>query len=432
LKIWHYFNTFELIRGFGIAILGSAFLYLYALDMASPILNTILGLLFFYFLLKSNTQIWFFSGFFSGIFWFWWISLSFIIYELSYLMPLALIFIGLGYAGIFVTIAYFSFKLTTWLQGLFHGLKSMPLIMLFQALGLLGLSYVHPLGFDWFKPELIFIESFIGITKWQFALVLFAIVVTHHTKKPYWLLITLLAYHPTPQESPTLPQEIALVNTQVSVAEKWNPHNRTQQTQQVLHTIDQAIAKGKRLIVFPESVLPYFINREKELMESLKKRAQQIHIVVGALFWDGKTPHNSTYIFTKEELTIAHKVVLVPFGESNPLPEFLSTWVNKVFYDGALDYIASHNVTDYTIDNTTYRNAICFEATSELLYNGSPNHLIVLSNNAWFVPSIEPALQQLLLLYYNQKYGTTIYHSVNMSPSYMVKDEKIVFVNESP
>lgn len=48
--------------------------------------------------------------------------------------------------------------------------------------------------------------------------------------------------------------------------------------------------------------------------------------------------------------------------------------------------------------------------------------MIVLSNNGWFVPSAEPSLQQLLLLYYNKKYGTTIYHSVNMSPSYLIQD----------
>jgi apolipoprotein N-acyltransferase len=124
-------------------------------------------------------------------------------------------------------------------------------------------------------------------------------------------------------------------------------------------------------------------------------------------------------------------VVLVPFGESNPLPDFLSDWVNKVFYDGAVDYKASPHTTDYLIDGVRYRNAICFEATSEILYskdaNGNrPQNMIVLSNNGWFTPSTEPTLQKLLLQYYSKKYGTTIYHAVNMSESYVVK-EGLVF-----
>jgi len=143
--------------------------------------------------------------------------------------------------------------------------------------------------------------------------------------------------------------------------------------------------------------------------------------VVGGLYWDGKTPHNSAYIFTGGKTTVANKVLLVPFGESNPLPDFLSDWVNKVFYDGAVDYKASENVVDYTIDGITYRNAICFESTSEKLYEGHPKQMIVLSNNGWFTPSIEPTLQRLLLQYYSKKYDTTIYHSVNMSPSYMIQ-----------
>jgi len=38
----------------------------------------------------------------------------------------------------------------------------------------------------------------------------------------------------------------------------------------------------------------------------------------------------------------------------------------------------------------------------------------------WFKPSIEPVLQKDLLKYYSNIYGTTIYHSINGSSSYVV------------
>jgi apolipoprotein N-acyltransferase len=53
--------------------------------------------------------------------------------------------------------------------------------------------------------------------------------------------------------------------------------------------------------------------------------------------------------------------------------------------------------------------------------------MIVLSNNGWFTPSIEPALQRLLLQYYARKYGTTIYHAVNMAPSYIIEKGRVFY-----
>jgi apolipoprotein N-acyltransferase len=196
----------------------------------------------------------------------------------------------------------------------------------------------------------------------------------------------------------------------------------------VKQEIKKTIKEGsKKIIVFPESVLPLFLNREKELTTWLKKRSHSLSIVLGALKWDDGVPRNSTYIFDKGSLQIVDKVVLVPFGESNPLPEWLSKRVNNIFYDGAVDYQASGTIEDYTLGGHKYRNAICYEACSETLYEGNPKRMIVLSNNGWFIPSIEPTEQRLLLQYYSRKYGTTIYHSINMSPSYIIHNGKVLW-----
>ena len=112
--------------------------------------------------------------------------------------------------------------------------------------------------------------------------------------------------------------------------------------------------------------------------------------------------------------------------ESNPLPKWMGKIVNNLFFDGAPDYVASAEVTDYEVNGITFRNAICFEGTSEELYVGNPKQMIVISNNGWVTPSIEPTEQKILLQYYNKKYGTTIYHSANMSPSYIVHNGEII------
>jgi apolipoprotein N-acyltransferase len=259
-------------------------------------------------------------------------------------------------------------------------------------------------------------------------MVLLGIVLTLWQKKFLYLLVILFAYSPLPTRTPNTQQNIALVTTHTSVHDKWDKALHPKQFDVLFKQIDHAIDAGKKLVILPESVFPVFINRDQTLLQKLQEKAKHISIVTGGLYWDGKTPRNSTYIFTNGQVSIANKVLLVPFGEANPLPDFLSDWVNEVFYDGAVDYKASDKVIDYQIDGITYRNAICFEATSEKLYEKNkegkrPQNMIVLSNNGWFHPSIEPSLQKLLLQYYSRKYGTTIYHSINMSESYVLSNE---------
>jgi len=424
-KIRQYFTTLEIIRGLMVALLSSAFIYLNHWGFSYPLLNTFLGLLSFYLLLGSNAKTWFISGSLIGLFWFWWITMSFIHYEMLWAVPLALIIIMLSYGSIFWLIA----KLALSVERLAFR-DSLLFSLLLKAIGLLILSYIHPFGFDWFKPELIFVESYLGIEKWQFAIVLLTTILSLWKKQFLYLFLVVFAYQPTPLTEPKIPENITLITTHTNIKDKWNETLHPKQFNTVFKHIDQAIKEKKSLIILPESVFPIFLNRSKKHMSILKDKAKHISIVIGGLYWDGKTPRNTTYIYTDGKVNIANKVVLVPFGESNPLPDFLSKWVNEVFYDGAIDYKADKDVIDYQIDGISYRNAICFEGTSEKLYeagkNGQPpKNMILLSNNGWFTPSTEPTLQKLLLQYYSKKYGTTVYHSVNMSESYVVKDGKI-------
>ena len=415
-KISQYFSTFELTKGFFIALLSSGFIYLNHWGLSYPFLNTLLGVIALYLLLQEEKKVWFISGIFIGVFWFWWISLSLKHYGYIWAIPIEISIISFIYGVLFWSFAWASEKLSS--------LFSIPSVF-FKAFSLILFSYIHPFGFDWFKPELMFVESYLGIQKWQFSLVLLACTLSIWKKQFVFLLIILFAYQPTLPTDSVLSDKIKLVTTHTSVQDKWNETLHPGQFEKLFKEIDIAISEGKKLVILPESVFPVFLNKSEELMEKLDEKAGHISIITGGLYWDGKTPRNSTYIFTDNKITVANKVLLVPFGESNPLPDFLSDWVNSVFYDGAVDYVASNHVIDYKIDEKIYRNAICFEATSERLYEGEPKNMIVLSNNGWFTPSIEPTLQKLLLQYYSKKYKTTIYHSVNMSRSYVVKNGKI-------
>jgi len=410
-KIGKYFTTYSITAGLLIAGLGSAFIYLAWLHLDNALVETVTALLFFWFLLQADRHVWFWSGFFLSLLWFWWILVSFQHYRMPWAIPIGALVIAMIYGSIFWLIAILSEKFAP------------PYSSLLKALGFLGFSYLHPLSFDWFKPELLFVHSYLGVQKWQFALVLLGILLAQHKKNTLFLLMILLAYSPI--KTNISYQEgkgnITLVNTMTTVEDKWNPALVSSHVTNAFRHIDQAVRQQKQIVVLPESVFPFFLNKQPKILDALLMRSKEITIVIGALYLDQEGIHrNSTYLFKKGRYTVANKVLLVPFGESNPLPRWAGDWVNRVFFDGAIDYIASAKPTDFNINGTRYRNAICYEACSEILYHGNPKQMIVTSNNGWFIPSIEPTLQRLLLEFYSRKYGTTIHHSVNMSPSYTI------------
>ena len=431
IKISEHFNIKKITEGFLIALLSAGAIYLDWFGLVNNLINTILGLATLYLLLLADKKTWIWTGFFIGVLWFWWIGISFKNYDMAWAIPIPIFILGLIYMAIFyvtITLVNFIERVLAIEHGQPQGVIPTWFDLMGKSIILLLLSYIHPFGFDWFKPELMFTNSYLGVEKWQFALVLLGLALTIYKKQLLYLFIILLAYPYTNhfQEKSTINPLLELHGTHTNVKDKWDEKLRNSHIDNVLIAINKAIEEKKQIIVFPESVLPIFLNMQPMIMQRLQSDSTKITIVIGALYWENEIPRNSTYIFQNGAYTIANKVKLVPFGEENPLPDFMGKWINELFFDGAPDYVASADFTDYSIEGVTYRNAICFEATSEKLYEGKPKNMIALSNNGWLIPSIEPIEQKILLQYYSKKYGTTIYHAVNMSDSYIIQNGKIV------
>lgn len=339
-------------------------------------------------------------AFFIGILWFYWISFSFRFYDLGYLIPLVILGVGFIYGFIFFIINIFS--------------KTLEI----RALLLFSISFLSPFGFNWFKPELILINSYFSTDIYVYALFLTLIVVFIRLKK-YWksisvfLLISLSFYNPyKASKIPTL--NVAIPNTNLSQDKKWNKKYRKEIIEGNFYFIEEAIKLKKDLIILHESAFPTYLNLDEQTLERLAKLSHKINIITGALHVKENRVFNSSYFFHDGTYQRADKVVLVPFGEKIPLPKFAVDFINKTFFNGADDYQNATKTTNFNIKGYTFRNAICYEATTDKLFENSPKFMIAISNNAWFTPSIEPTLQKLLLTYYSRKYHTTIYHSANV------------------
>lgn len=384
---------------FGIltALLFSAFIYFEEYAITNKFLNTIFGigaLALFLYIPKRSILI---AGFLIGLLWFYWIGYSFEYQGVGYMAPIITLSFAVIYMLFFAPL-YFTDK------------------AYIRAILLFGLSFFQPFDWNWLQIELIFVDSYIGIFKYQLIIVLISLSLIEFVKKPYKftpLLLILLAFNFNPPMQKETDLKIKLVQTDIKQDFKWKREALNPTLKMIYKEIKDATKEKYDVIVFPESVFPLFMNRSPKLLGSLLYLSQDITIVAGALLNENGLNYNVTYMFENGKYKVAKKLVLVPFGEYIPLPKFAQKIINDTFFSGASDFVVADKPTDFIIKGVKFRNAICYEATCQEIYEGEVDFVIATSNNAWFAPSIEPTLQKLLLRYYGRKNGVTIYHSAN-------------------
>jgi apolipoprotein N-acyltransferase len=394
-----------ILLGLLTALLFSAFIYFAQYNLTNKLINTLFGLgalgLFLY-IPKRSVLV---AGFFIGLFWFYWIGYSFKYQGVGYMTPIITFSFGIVYLLFFAPL-YFTNK--AYLRAIF----------------LFILSFVQPFDWNWLQIELLFVDSYIGVYKYQLIAVLLALALPSLLHKrfkylPLLLLLSAFNYGYPPQKD--APLKIKLVQTEIKQENKWKRENLYPTVRMLFKEIKKAKQEGYDLVVLPESVFPLFMNKNKILLDKILELSYGINIIAGSLLNENTHHYNVTYLFSHGKFEIAKKLVLVPFGEYIPLPKFAQKIINDTFFSGVSDFLRADKPTDFVIDGVKFRNAICYEATCQEIYEGNVSFVIAISNNAWFAPSIEPTLQNLLLKYYARKNGVTIYHSANYKGSGLIK-----------
>ncbi len=398
------FNKNMIIKGLCAAILFSSFIYLSYFNIENKIINSVLGLASIYLILTIPKKSLFYTGFFIGIFWCWWLALSFEYYNLNYLIPLVILSVGLVYAIIFYFIGIIEDSIYI------------------RAVLFFGFTFLAPFGFNWVKPELLFVDSYFGITKFDFALILLSMILLNKVKYLFWIPL-ILSFYLLPSGKVLAPElKISMPQLNVNQHIKWEKKYKYELISENINFINKAIEEKYDLIILPETAFPTILNKNENLLNLLKEKSKQIDIITGSLYKKDALYHNSTYHFSKQKVNVAHKVVLVPFGEAVPLPEKIRNLINDMFYEGAKDYESAKEATTFNIKGIDFRNAICYEATTDEIFKnlGDTKYMIATSNNAWFTPSTQPILQKLLMKYYAKKYNVIVYSSANASENSII------------
>lgn len=390
-----------------VAPLYVVWLFEFILEIDTPlILNSILGLLSLAIFLYLPVRYKFQFGFWVGLFWFYWIGFSFFYFGFAYLIPLISLIVALIYMLLFA-LALASSNL------------------LYRGFWLMGMSFIHPFGFDWMNIDSFFAYSYFGVDKASLFLVVMAMILfklaRSHSKGFLGIGILFLGFAIDPStDSYKLPFKIDLIHTDFSQDRKWQKENTQKNAQYQLSMIFSSLQQGNQIIVLPETAFPFLL--EKSIyFDTLKNISHQSTLVVGALRAIDSQLYNSTYVFQNGKVQIFDKVILAPFGEKIPLPDFLAKPLNRIFFgDNAPHFSSSNKFGVFTFNHIPIKSVICYEGTREEAYRDPTPFLIVISNNAWFPHTIEPALQKNLMKYYARLYQTIILHSSNGSPSFIV------------
>lgn len=367
----------------------------------SSYINSLMALLAIFVYINIHKRFRFFFGFFVGILWFYWTGLGFRYTTIMYFGYIAVIFIALVYGIIFTLLLFFQNKL-------------------FRIFTISIIGSISILGFNWFVPDAILALSIFKVDKISFILIciIIAIISIKSLKKARFLaLIPLVLLIDIKSGDIQSPIDFKLTQTDLGQKLKWNDF--PQVIQYNLSLIQDAISKGYEAIVLPETAFPFSLNENLTTLETLKNLSHKIIIVTGGIRENNNKFYNTTYVFENGSFSYADKVFLAPFGEYMPVPHIFISIFNhlaKVKYDNGFN-TNSLKPNNIQIKGITFRNAICYEATSKEVYADNPKFMIVTTNNAWFYPSIEPLLQAILMKYYARMHNTTIFAAENGSTS---------------
>lgn len=381
-----YFSPKFLKSSFLNAIFLSAFIFFSIFEnSALSIFGLLLFLIGAWRTICANAIIWAWSGFFVGIFWFYWMSFSLIYYDFAYLIPIEILGLGLIEGAIFLAI-YLIFRA---FNRLINIKNSRILEFLLLALGFYSIQFVHPFGFNWLNWQLPLIDT-------PFEKVL----ISKNSRIP--------------------PFKVEVANTNISQSQQWSKEGRALKVKENFAIIDNAINKGARLVILPETAFSYTLNLDIDMINTLLEKSQKIAILLGAEAYENGVSYNSAYFFDKGEFRRIDKHILVPFGEEIPLPDFIKKPINSLFFDGASDYGKADDFSYIEVDGVKIKVAICYEGSRYELYADKPEFVALISNNAWFALSSQSYLQRLILKYYAQKNGSTILHSANSSKAEII------------
>ena len=218
---------------------------------------------------------------------------------------------------------------------------------------------------------------------------------------PVWLAVVILPWvigalvGRVPWTAPSGPPlTVALVQGNVSQADKWRPEMRAPTLERYRRLSRRGVPA--RLVIWPETALPGYAHSFEAFVRDLgaEARARGGYVLFGVPVYDAvrRRPFNSVVLVGASD-GVYHKRHLVPFGEYLPWRRWLVPMAESLGIAAADFAPGPAKQAPMRIDGHRMAVSVCYEIAfgSEIrLALPDAAFLVTLSNDAWFGRSIGP------------------------------------------
>jgi apolipoprotein N-acyltransferase len=197
---------------------------------------------------------------------------------------------------------------------------------------------------------------------------------------------------------------VGLVQGGVRQEDKWVPEYAAENVGRHLQLTERAAAAGARLVVWPESAVPFLFDEDPDLATLLREavRRQGIYLFFGNDDRDRLPGGRRIYVGAKlldpagELVARYHKIRLVPFGEYVPLQPLFTLggrFAAKLVQEVA-DFTPGTEATTGVVDGHRIGGFICYEAVFPAVVRrfaaGGAELLVNITNDAWYGTTSAP------------------------------------------
>jgi apolipoprotein N-acyltransferase len=234
-----------------------------------------------------------------------------------------------------------------------------------------------------------------------------------------WLLRT-----PLPA-SPRL--RVGLVQASILQEDKWEPGRAWKNVEEHLALTAQAAAQGARLVVWPESSVPFFFDREPTVASWLRDAARRhgAYLVFGNDDRDAGDDERQFRIWVGAkmldpdgELALRyHKMRLVPFGEYVPIQSVLAAAGVGKLVQRVGEFTPGDELAVGTAEGHRLAVFICYEAIFPDLVRGFARRgadlLVNITNDGWYGRTSAPHQHMAMAVFRAVESGKFLVRAAN-------------------